>query len=192
MIVLKILGYVVFLVAQLTGVLLAALTLPGSLLVLVSAIVCSAATGWHRPSWGVLVLLAALALVTELVDNIMAMLGVQRFGGSRWTSVAAGVGALAGGILAGVLAPAIGIGALIGGPLGWILTVAVLPLIGAFAGGFLVAYALELSRGANKTDATRAGVGAVLGRVLGAIVKVTLTTVMAIIATAAAFWPSPG
>jgi uncharacterized protein YqgC (DUF456 family) len=53
----------------------------------------------------------------------------------------------------------------------------------------VVAYWLERRHGKADGEAVRAGWGAVLGRVLGAIAKTTLTTAMAVIALAAAFWP---
>lgn len=188
LIVLRVLGSILFLLCQPLAVVLSALMLPGSVLVLISAILFSAATGWQRPSLTVLVILGVLALAAELFDNLMALVGVKWYGGSTKTSIAAGFGAITGALLAGaVLAPLMG---LLGGALGWLLGAVVVPLAGAFAGGFGAAYVVETNRGAQPDDARRAGFGAVVGRVLGAVTKVTLTSAMTVIAVIAAFWPA--
>ncbi len=187
-IVLKVLGSILFLLCQPVAILLAALTLPGSVLVLVSAILFSAATGWHRPSLTVLVVLGVLTLAAELLDNLMALVGVKWYGGRTRTSIAAGFGAITGAVLAGVvLSPLVG---LLGGPVGWVLAAVVVPLAGAIAGGFGVAYLVETHRGSQPDDARRAGIGAIVGRVLGAVSKVILTSAMAVMAVIGAFWPA--
>lgn len=186
--VLKILGHMLFLACQPTGVLLSALLMPGSILILFSAVVFSASTGWQRPSIVVLVILAVLAILAEFLDNVMALLGVKRYGGTTHTSLGAGLGAIGGAFLASVVFSPLVV--LLGGPVGWIMAVVFVPLLGAFAGGFGVAYLLELRRGADTEDARRAGYGAILGRVLGAVSKVTITAAMSITTVVAAFWPA--
>lgn len=190
MVALKIAAYVVFLLCQPVAVVMAAFMLPGSVLVVLTALLVSAATGWTRPSWQVLIALAVMAIIAELADNLASMLGVRQFGGSRSTSVAAGLGALAGAVVASMLAGTLGLGALLAGPMGWIFVAVGVPLLGAFAGGFAVAYFLELRRGAPTDAARRAGWGAIMGRVLGAVAKVSLTGAMSIVAVLAAFWPA--
>ena len=187
--ILAIVGKVVFVALQPVAVAMAALTLPGSLLVVVSAFLYSFFSGWQRPAWPGLVALTVMALIAETADNVLSVFGVERYGGSRRTAVAAGVGALAGAIMAGVLFSWLGIAALLSGPAGWLVATALPPLLGAVGGGFVVAYWLERRHGKADGEAVRAGWGAVLGRVLGAIAKTTLTTAMAVIALAAAFWP---
>lgn len=184
-----IIGKVVFVLIQPVAVVMAALTLPGSALVVVSALLYSWACGWQRPSWPVLVILVALAVIAETLDNVLSMFGVRRFGGSGRTAVAAGVGALGGAILAGLLFSWLGLASLLAGPAGWIITMVVPPLVGAVVGGFLVAYWFERRYGKTDDEALRAGWGAILGRVLGAVAKTVLTTAMAVIALVAAFWP---
>jgi hypothetical protein len=169
--VLKALGHVLFVLSQVGGVALAAVTLPGSVLVLLGAVVFSAANGWHRPGWQVLILLAVLATIAELLDNVLSMYGVKRYGGSGRSAVLGGLGALAGAIIGGIVIPIFIVGS----------------LIGAFAAGFAVAYWLEMKAGKEKGEAMRAGWGAIVGRVMGATAKVIITMVMAVVAVVGAY-----
>jgi uncharacterized protein YqgC (DUF456 family) len=185
---LKVLGYGFFVLCQPLAIVLSALGMPGSVLILLSALTFSAATGWHRPSWGVLIVLVVLAVLCETLDNLMSVLGVRRYGGSLQTSLASGCGAIAGAILAGAfVSPLL---ALPGGPIAWLLAVVLVPIAGAATGGFAVAYLLEIRRGASPNQARSAGFGAVVGKVLGALGRVILTSAMAVLAVVSAFFPA--
>ncbi|MCX7597778.1 MAG: DUF456 family protein [Armatimonadetes bacterium] len=187
--VLVVLGKVVFVALQPLAVLMAALTLPGSLLVLASAFIYSWACDWQRPAWAVLVVLAVMAALAETADNVLSVLGVRKYGGSRQTAVAAGLGTLAGAALGSLVFGWLGLAGLVAGPLGWLAATVVPPLVGAVVGGFLVAYWLERRQGKGDPEALQAGWGAVLGRVMGATAKTAITTAMAVIALVGAFWP---
>ncbi len=169
--VLNILGQAVFILSLLVGVVMSAVTLPGSLLVLASAIVFSACTHWQRPGWQVLIGLAVLATIAELLDSILTMYGVRKYGGSRRSAVLGGVGAL--------------VGAIVGG---WVIPVPIVgSLVGALAGGFATAWWLETRSGREHREAVRAGWGSVMGRAMGATAKVILTIAMVVVTVVAVY-----
>jgi hypothetical protein len=147
-------------IAALLGLVLIAFGLPGSWLLLLAGALLGALGGPGAPG-GIAILVAlGLALVGELVEWIAAVRWTGRRGGSR----RAGWGALAGGL----------IGALIGLPI---------PLIGSVVGSFLGSFAgalfAEYSVTRNSGLAGRVAWGALVGRVVGTAVKMSLTVVMA-------------
>ena len=168
---LKILGQAVFMLSLLAGVVMAAVTLPGSILVLASAIVFSACTHWQRPGWQVLIVLAVLATIAELLDNVLTIYGVRKYGGSRRSAVLGGVGALIGAIVGGMVIPIPIVGS----------------LVGALAGGFATAWWLEEKAGKERGEAVRAGWGSVMGRAMGATAKVILTIAMVVVTVVAVY-----
>ena len=131
------------------GLLLPAL--PGAPLILAGLVVASWAEGFAVVTWPWLVLLAAIAALTYLVDFAATALGAQKFGASP----RAVVGAVLGGILGLFFAP-IGI------------------LLGPFAGAVLAELSLRKDLGA----AQRAGFGATLGLLLGGVAKLALACLM--------------
>jgi uncharacterized protein YqgC (DUF456 family) len=95
--------------------------------------------------------LAALALLTYAIDVVAGLLGAKRFGASPRAMVGAGVGAVV-GIFFGL--PGVVLG----------------PLVGAFVG--------QLTTVPDLVAAGRAGVGAALGLVLGAALKIAVAFTM--------------
>lgn len=186
---LVILGKVLFVVLQPLAVVMAALTLPGSVLVVASAFLYSWASDWQRPTSPVLIVLAVMAALAETSDNILSMLGVRRYGGSRRTAVAAGLGTLLGALLSTLVFGWLGLAGLLAGPIGWLVATVLPPLVGAAVCGFLVAYWVERRQGKGDSEALQAGLGAVFGRVLGATAKTAITTAMCVVALVGAFWP---
>ncbi len=101
--------------------------------------------------WGTLTLLTGMAVLTYLVDFAASAVGASRFGASPRAAWGALLGALAG---------------IAFGPAGILLG----PFIGAVIG--------ELSARRSLGEAGRAGVGATVGLVVGAAVKVGLAFTM--------------
>jgi uncharacterized protein YqgC (DUF456 family) len=141
------------------GLLLPAL--PGAPLLLAGLVVASWAEGFAYVTWPWLVLLAALAALTLLVDFAASALGARQYGASPRAAVGAALGALAG---------------LFVGPAGL--------LLGPFVGAVLA----ELTLHRDFEAARRAGFGATLGLLLGSAVKLALAFTMIGVFVAVRAW----
>lgn len=125
--------------------------LPGTVLVFAGMVVGAWADGFARVGWPVLVVLGLLTAVSYLVDLGAAAIGVRKFGASRRAAVGAALGTL--------------LGLFFGLP-GLILG----PFVGAVAG--------EVWARRDVHGAGRAGLGAWLGFLLGAVLKLALVFAM--------------
>jgi hypothetical protein len=143
--------------AALAGCLLAIASLivglPGTLAILAIALLYAWLTGFAAVTWGTIGWLALLAAVGEGLELAAAGLATAGARPSRRVTVAAVVGALAGGIVGTPFL--IGLGSLVGA------------LAGAFAGAALAA-AFE---GGSLSEAGAVGVAAMKGRLLGFAAK---------------------
>ncbi len=143
----------------LAGVVLPAL--PGSFLIVLGVVLVAWAEGFVRVGWGTVAVEAVLGIAIWVVDFLATMLGARMFGASRWSVVGASVGLLVGMFL--------GLPGLVLGP-----------VIGAVA--------FELVRNPDVKRASKAGVGAFVGFVLGSAVKIAVAFVMIGIVVAALVW----
>jgi uncharacterized protein YqgC (DUF456 family) len=125
--------------------------LPGTALVFAGLVLAAWADGFARVGWPTLVLLGLLTAVSYVVDFAAAGLGVRKFGASRRAAVGAVLGTL--------LGLPFGIPGLIVGP-----------FVGALLGEIWARHGLE--------GATKAGIGAWLGFLLGALVKLAIVFTM--------------
>lgn len=125
--------------------------LPGIPLVFAGLVLLAWAEGFAYVGWVTLVFLGLLALLSYAVDFLAAALGAKKFGASSRAIWGAAVGALA-GIFFGL--PGIVLG----------------PFVGAVIG--------EFSRRPAVGAATRAGIGATLGLLFGALLKIALAFTM--------------
>ncbi len=125
--------------------------LPGASLVFAGCVLGAWIDRFARVGWGTLAVLAALTVLSMLVDPLATALGAKRMGASRWAVIGA-----AAGLLAGVF---LGLPGLLLGP-----------LVGAVAG--------ELLAGRDVAQAGRAGLGAWLGFLLGSVAKLGLAATM--------------
>ena len=148
----------VLVVVGIAGTVLPAL--PGPILVLAGLVVGAWADGFTRVGWLTLGLLAVLAGISYLVDLAAAVLGVRRFGASKRAAVGAALGTLAGLFL--------GLPGLILGP-----------FVGAVLGEVWARRGLE--------GAGRAGAGAWVGFLLGALTKLAIVFTMVGVFLAALF-----
>jgi uncharacterized protein YqgC (DUF456 family) len=103
--------------------------------------------------WTFFLLLIGMAAIGEVVEFAAGYYGTRRFGGSNKGSLGGMIGAIVGGILCAPLF--FGFGA----------------LLGALGGGFAGCFLLEKVHGASGKDASRAAMGATLGRFGGFVVK---------------------
>jgi uncharacterized protein YqgC (DUF456 family) len=135
--------------------------LPGSPLVFGGLTLIAWGDRFQRVGLWPLVLIAVLMLAALAIDLIMTVYGAKRAGASRWAVLGAGLGLLLGLFL---------------GPLGI--------LIGPFVGAIVAEYIAQ--RDLDK--ATRAGVGAGLGVLIGSISRVVLVFSMIGVFLIAWFW----
>ncbi len=136
---------------------------PGNFIILADALLFGWYDGFREVTLKVLVILLALALVGELVELIVGILGAKKYKSSN----KAIVGSIVFGIIGGILGIPFffGIGAVIGA------------FIGAFVGASLVEFFLE-----RKVDrAMKSGWGALLGRLAGTFFKGAIGVAMIVI-----------
>lgn len=124
---------------------------PGAPLLFAGLVLAAWAEDFQHVGTGTLVVLAALALLTYLVDIAAGAFGVQRFGASSRAMVGAALGAVV-GIFFGLVGVVVG------------------PFIGAALGELTVARELRA--------AGRAGFGATVGLALGTAAKIALAFAM--------------
>jgi hypothetical protein len=156
-------------VLALAGVGLAALQLPGTWLILAAAV----GYDWYHDfaplGWKGLAALAGVALIAEVLDSLLAVLGARRAGASRRAAVGALLGGFLGMFLLSLPMPLIG--TIIGG------------LLGCFAGAFIAELTHSRHAGIDPADrlvhGARVGAFAALGRTLGLVAKTAAALVMA-------------
>lgn len=176
--VLIILGYILFVLVLLCGVLASLLGLPGTVIILLDGLAFSAATHWQRPNGWILLVLAVLSLLAETLDNVLSVVATRYRGGSSQTGWVAMLGGVGGALIGSGIGPIVGALGLIGGPVGFIIGVILVPLCFATAGGYYAAYWYELRQGKSPQEAREAGKGALLGRLLGAMGKSLIAVIM--------------
>lgn len=140
---------VLVLVAGLAGLILPAL--PGAPLLVAGVVLVAWAGHFQVIGWGTVVACAILGTLIWAVDVLAGVLGARVFGASRWAVIGSAVGVVVGlflGIPGIVLGPAIG------------------------------ALAFEYWKDPNLARAAKAGVGALVGFVVGTVAKVALAFVL--------------
>jgi uncharacterized protein YqgC (DUF456 family) len=156
-------GTTLFILVLLFGAFSILFGLPGTVIILIDAVIYAAVTGFERIGLKVLVTLLILSILAELADFAVGMAGAVKFGASRkafWASI---IGGLIGTAL---MAPFLfGLGAVAGG----------------FFGGFAGVLTVELLRQNRLKPSLRAAWGAVLGRAAGICVKGGFALIMIVI-----------
>lgn len=140
---------VVSLLIGLAGIVLPGL--PGSLFLVGGVFLVAWAGHFSVVGWGTVVFAAAMGLAITAVDWLAGIMGAKVFGASRWAVVGAAVGLLV-GLFLGLP------GVLLG------------PAVGAFA--------FELLKDPNLAQAAKSGVGALVGFLVGTVVKVAFAFFM--------------
>ena len=126
--------------------------IPGCPLILGGALLYAWHTGFGQVSWGTLLFLLLLTLLSEVLEKGTAFIGAKKYGASRWGLF----GVLLGGIA----------GLILGGPLGLVF------------GPFLGAVTLEILHGRTVDGAFRAGFGAMIGMLGGVLGKLLIALIM--------------
>ncbi|MDA1080724.1 MAG: DUF456 domain-containing protein [Gemmatimonadetes bacterium] len=144
----------------LVSLLLIPLGLPGIWLMVATATALVLLGSAVKIGWFVVLGCAAIALVSELLDFVVAAKYTKKYGGSNRGAWGAVLGGIVGAIV-GVPVPIIG------------------SVIGALVGSFAGALVAEYSVGASHEGATRAATGATIGRVIATAFKVAAGCVIA-------------
>ena len=152
----KIILDILFILVMLAGVLSLIISLPGNLIVLISAIIYGLFTNFEGLSLMFYITLVILVVAGEAIEFFSGVLGAKKFGASK----AGMIGSLIGGIAGGLIGAAFlfGFGA----------------IPGVFLGAFSGAVFAELLKGKNLKESVNAGIGAFLGRTFGMIFKVLI------------------
>jgi uncharacterized protein YqgC (DUF456 family) len=157
---------ILLVLAQVAGLLLVPLGLPGTWLQVAALGVYAYAMHW-RGGWWIFGVAVAIALAAEVIEFLIGGRYARKYGGSR----RAGWGAILGGL----------VGAFMGVPVPIIGSV-----IGAFVGAFVGAALLELTKRSEMRGALRVGWGAFVGRVVAAAMKSAASVLIGVIAVVAA------
>jgi uncharacterized protein YqgC (DUF456 family) len=125
--------------------------LPGTPLILAGAVLYAFATDFTPVGPGRLLVLGALTALSFALHYLAGAIGARRSGGSRWAVMGAIVGALVGAFF---------------GP------------FGLFLGPFLGAAGFELLHRPDVETSVRAGIGTVLGMLVGVLANFSVAVVM--------------
>ena len=144
----------------LIGLLLSALSLSGTWLILLAALITQFTLG--VPGLWVLILFALLCIVTEAIEALAGFLGVQKRGGSKRA----------------------GLATLLGGLLGAVIGSAIFPVLGTFAGmllgSFALAYVAETMLEKKPAEAAHIARGAVWARLGVILLKTVISAAMSL------------
>jgi len=153
-----VLGYVCIVLLCLTGIVLSCVSLSGTWLVLLAAVVAALLRADAFPGIWTIAVFAGLSIGVELLEALAGSWGVRRQGGSRLAGFAALVGGIVGMCLGGLI-PILFIG----------------PVIGLMIGSFVPVFLIENHRLKQAGQAAGIAGGAVLARVLAILLKVVAT-----------------
>lgn len=145
--------------------------IPGSSLILIAVVIWGAIDGFSTVNWALGIAILVL-LLSIGIDYLAAYWGAKRSGASNWSQI----GAIVGLVVATLgLLPALPFG----GPL---LGILLGPLLGAAIGEFLYRRELEISL--RLKQAFQAGVGIIVGSIVGRLIQ----GVLAIAAVGVFLW----
>ena len=148
--------------------------LPGNWLMVIST--CAFAWWWAQEgvfSIYTLIVIAALALLGEIIEFIASLGGARKAGAGWFGSVAALVGAVTGAIVGTVVIPIVFVGT----------------IMGACIGAAVMTGGAELVGGKKMKTAVRSGTGAGVGAMAGITAKIAIGSVIWVITAVGAFWP---
>lgn len=157
------LAAIIVFLCSVAGIVLTVLSLPGTWLAVLAAVLCKL---WQPAlfSWWIVAAAGALALLAEVVEFGASAVGTAKAGGSK----RGGIGSLVGGIA----------GAIVGAP--FFLGLGAIPgaVLGAFVGA-LVAERAWAKR--SWAEASRSGQGAAIGRFVATILKLAFAGAIALL-----------
>ena len=150
--------YILLLLISLPAIALNILSLPGNWLMFLAAVGASSINGWHHPWWPFLLVMLVTLLIAEGIEFLSGMIGARQFGASRLASWAAIAGAMIGGLIGipPITVPLLGMD----------------HLLGAILGAFLAALIVEALKQKPIHEASKAAMGAAIGRGAGILTKI--------------------
>jgi uncharacterized protein YqgC (DUF456 family) len=149
--------------------------LPGGFIILGVVLIYAIATDFNA-GIGVpfFILLCVMTFVAETADNWLGAIGARRYGASGASIWLSFIGGIAGALLVG------GPLAVLLGPFG--------PIIGGLIGAFTIVVGHELYLRKNWVEAFRAGLGTLVGRMAGMVLKAVISIAMIISVAVAMFF----
>lgn len=159
----------------LLGVLLTALRLPGTWLLLTTAVVYGWWTGWERIGIATVLILAGVAIVGEVVEILASVVTARRAGATKQAAWGALIGGFVGMLFLSFLVPIPLIGSMVGA------------VVGCFGGALLT----ELVIARNLAHGAKVGVFAALGFAIGTATKVAIAMAMAVVVLTCALCAPP-
>lgn len=156
------LGIFVLSLFLIAGVVVIFFGIAGTFVIFFSTLIYGIATGFEKITVPFLLVLLAMTVGLELLEELLSGIMARRFGGSRWAMAGAIIGGFVGAVLGTPVTPVLG--TLLGG------------FLGAFAGAFL----LELLHCGDVHSALRTGTGAFIGALGGKITKIIVAVIMVV------------
>ncbi len=163
-------GLTIFVIILFIGVFSIIFGFPGTFLILGDVVAYALITGFEKIGWKIIVTLVVLSLLAEVVDFLMGIAGVRKYGSSKTGIVLSIIGGIIGAIL--MVPLLMGLGA----------------VIGVFLGGFVGAFLGEYFEERKLKPSFRAGYGALMGKIAGVLVKGSLAIVMIVITMSALYF----
>jgi uncharacterized protein YqgC (DUF456 family) len=159
----EITGFTIFLLVLIAGIFVTLLGMPGTVIILVDAILYAIFTGFDKIGIKILIILLLISLVAEGLDFLLNMAGTVRYGTSGkgiWASLIGGL-----------------IGAMVMTPVLFGFGI----MFGTFLGGFIGVLIVELIHQGHLKPALRSGRGIILGWFAGILVKGSFSLLMIVI-----------
>ena len=163
--------FLLLMVTDICGIVLAAFMLPGLWLMVGGAAVYAWLTHGHFLSYYSLIALLLMAVAAELSELYFGGAGAKKAGASAWGMGGGLVGAIVGGITLSGLVPVPILGT----------------IIGICLGTFIGAFTIELILGQPLSQSAAIGLGAAKGRLTGIAGKLTIGGLMMTVTFVAAF-----
>lgn len=157
----QVIGLIFFFLFLVLGMAAIPLGFPGTFVIFADALVYGLFTGFRGAiTWPVLLILLALAALSELFEFLLGTFTTLKFGASRWGVIGTLIGGILGAAWGSALLPVVG------------------TVLGALAGAFFGAFVLEMIHRSDQSRAARAGYGAFVGRILGTTLNLSCAVAM--------------
>ncbi|HIE44558.1 MAG TPA: DUF456 domain-containing protein [Candidatus Omnitrophica bacterium] len=159
----EILGFILFVLFAIAGIILIFLGMAGTISIFLGSVIYAAFTHFDKVTWRLLLFFLFLVIAGELAENVLSMLGAKKFGASGKSSLAVLIGGLIGGIAGGLFSPIVG------------------SIFGVLIGGCIAPIIAEYSGRKEWLPSLKAGLGALVGRVGGTLLKLALAGIMIVV-----------
>jgi len=152
------------------GIVLAVLQLPGTWVIIASAVGYDWYYDWQRIGWVWLVSLVVFAVIAEVFDSLAGVVAAKKAGASRRAAIGALVGGIVGMLVFSIPVPVFG------------------TVVGGLLGCFVGALAAELSLRKDFSTGAKVGLFATIGRLVGIVAKTSPPLIIAGAVVSRAAW----